>query len=168
MICRSARRRATWTSRRASPSAPWCVCRQSARSFRRRASIRNAHPVKMVLAAGPQGPTFIPGSHEKGPSFFLPGSIFPYKTTSLPRLVTPAKVPDIAVQLQGMFGTPWGFVTAKIKFVTVGSRRNGHSQIQPFQECGCSAGMSCTDNLVDPQHGSSSAGGEGVEKGENG
>ena len=49
--------------------------------------------------------------------------------TSLPRLVTPAKVPDMAAQLQGMFGTPWGFVSAKIKFLTVGSRRNGHPQI---------------------------------------
>ena len=56
-----------------------------------------------------------------------------YKTThtSLPRLVTPAKVPDMAAQLQGtcMFGTPWGFVSAKIKFLTVGFRRNGHPQI---------------------------------------
>jgi len=52
-----------------------------------------------------------------------------YKTTSLPRLVTAAKVPDMAAQLQGMFGTPWGFVSAKIKFLTVGSRRNGHPQI---------------------------------------
>ena len=52
-----------------------------------------------------------------------------YKTTLLPRLVTPAKVPDMAAQLQGMFGTPWGFVLAKIKFLTVGSRRNGHPQI---------------------------------------
>ena len=52
-----------------------------------------------------------------------------YKTTSLPRLVTPAKVPDMAAQLQGMFRTPWGFVSAKIKFLTVGSRRNGHPQI---------------------------------------
>ena len=52
-----------------------------------------------------------------------------YKVASLPRLVTPAKVPDMAAQLQGMFGTPWGFVSAKIKFLTVGSRRNGHPQI---------------------------------------
>jgi hypothetical protein len=52
-----------------------------------------------------------------------------YKTASLPRLVTTAKVPDMAAQLQGMFGTPWGFVLAKIKFLTVGSRRNGHPQI---------------------------------------
>ena len=33
--------------------------------------------------------------------------------------MTPAKVPDMASQLQGMFGTPWGFVSAKIKFLTV-------------------------------------------------
>ena len=56
-------------------------------------------------------------------------SLSSYKTTSLPRLVTPAKVPYMAAQLQGMFGTPWGFVSAKIKFLTVGSRRNGHPQI---------------------------------------
>ena len=48
---------------------------------------------------------------------------------SLPRLVTPAKVTDMAAQLQGMFRTPWGFVSAKIKFLTVSSRRNGHPQI---------------------------------------
>ena len=47
----------------------------------------------------------------------------------LPRLVTAAKVPDMAAQLQGMFGTPLGFVSAKIKFLTVGSLRNGHPQI---------------------------------------
>ena len=52
-----------------------------------------------------------------------------YKTTSLPRLVTPAKVPDMVAQLQGMLRTPWVFVSAKIKFLTVGSRRNGHPQI---------------------------------------
>jgi hypothetical protein len=52
-----------------------------------------------------------------------------YKVASLPRLVTPAKAPDMAAQLQGMFGTPLGFVSAKIKFLTVGSRRNGHPQI---------------------------------------
>jgi hypothetical protein len=38
--------------------------------------------------------------------------------------VTPTKVPNMAAQLQGMFRTPWGFVSAKIKFLTVGSRRN--------------------------------------------
>jgi len=38
---------------------------------------------------------------------------FTYKTTSLPRLVTPAKVPDMAAQLQGMFGIPLDFVSAK-------------------------------------------------------
>jgi hypothetical protein len=48
---------------------------------------------------------------------------------SLPRLVTPAKAPDMAAQLQGMLGTPLGFVSAKIKFLTVGSLRNGHPQI---------------------------------------
>ena len=32
-------------------------------------------------------------------------SIFPYKVASLPRLVTAAKVPDMAAQLQGMFKT---------------------------------------------------------------
>ena len=36
------------------------------------------------------------------------------KTTSLPRLVTPAKAHDMAAQLQGMFETPLGFVSAKI------------------------------------------------------
>ena len=56
-------------------------------------------------------------------------SIFPYKVASLPTLVTPAKVPDMAAQLQGMFRTPLGFVSAKIKFLIVGSRRNGHPQI---------------------------------------
>ena len=29
-----------------------------------------------------------------------------YKVASLPRLVIPAKVPNVAAQLQGMFGTP--------------------------------------------------------------
>ena len=33
--------------------------------------------------------------------------------------MTTAKVPDMAAQLQGMFGTPWGFVSAKIKLLTV-------------------------------------------------
>jgi hypothetical protein len=56
-------------------------------------------------------------------------SIFPYKVASLPTLVTPAKVPDMAAQLQGMFRTPWGFISAKMLFLTVGSRRNGHPQI---------------------------------------
>jgi len=37
-----------------------------------------------------------------------------YKVASLPRLLTPVKVPDMAAQLQGMFGTPLGFVSAKI------------------------------------------------------
>ena len=31
---------------------------------------------------------------------------YAYKLTSLPRLVTPANVPDMAAQLQGMFGIP--------------------------------------------------------------
>jgi len=38
----------------------------------------------------------------------------PAKVASLPRLVTPAKVPAMAAQLQGMFETPLGFVSAKI------------------------------------------------------
>ena len=54
---------------------------------------------------------------------------YAYKVTSLPRLVTPAKVPDMASQLYGMFVTPLGFVSAETKFLTVGSRRNGHPQI---------------------------------------
>jgi hypothetical protein len=56
-------------------------------------------------------------------------AIFPCKVASLPRLVTPAKVPDMAAQLQGMFRTPSGFVSTKTYFLTVGSRRNGHHQI---------------------------------------
>ena len=51
------------------------------------------------------------------------------EVASLPRLVTPANVPDMASQLQGMFGTPLGFVSVKFSFLTVGSRRNGHPQI---------------------------------------
>ena len=35
------------------------------------------------------------------------------EVASLPRLVTPAKVPDMAAQLQGMLGTPLGFVSTK-------------------------------------------------------
>jgi len=80
-------------------------------------------------------------------------AIFQDKVASLPRLVTPAKVHEMAAQLHCMFRTPLVFASAKIQFLTVGSRRNGHPQIKPFQECGCSEGMSCTDNLVDLQHG---------------
>jgi hypothetical protein len=59
----------------------------------------------------------------------LCSQLYKVRIASLPRLVTPAKVPDMAAQLQGMFGTPWGFVSAKTKFLTVSSRRNGHPQI---------------------------------------
>ena len=52
-----------------------------------------------------------------------------YKVASLPRLLTPVKVPDMAAQLQDILGTPLGFVSAKISFLTIGSRRNGHHQI---------------------------------------
>jgi len=38
------------------------------RSFRMRTSFRNVPHVKMILAAGPHGPTFIPGGHVEAPS----------------------------------------------------------------------------------------------------
>jgi hypothetical protein len=63
--------------------------------------------------------------------------------------VTPAKVPDMAAQLQGTFRPPWGFVTAKTIFLTVSSNRNGHPQILAFQE-DAQREWSCTDSLVDP------------------
>ena len=103
--------------------------------FRPRASFRNASGVcSSCRAQRSEGSGAVvvdfrlPSSHgvSRDRAFL---SIFTYKTTLLPRLVTPAKVPDMAAQLQGMFRAPWGFVSAKIKFITVGSRRNGHPQI---------------------------------------
>jgi hypothetical protein len=40
-------------------------------------------------------------------------AIFPIQSSLTSRLVTPAKVSDMAAQLPGMFRTPVGFVSAK-------------------------------------------------------
>ena len=65
-------RRTPWTQPSTSGSRPMGCTPSELRSFRMRTSFRNVPYVKMILAAGPHGPAFIPGGHVKPSSIHTP------------------------------------------------------------------------------------------------